>query len=530
MLPKVVIFACGILTILTLCSYFFIKAPNYTQLIRASDVEYKFRLQHKDGENPEHLYLPYRNTRWDPDDTPELNNQLNSYMKHMTDPYTRSFRQENQLPPLLNGMFHAIAKEQIMAPARFSLDQARESYKTTTKRCPPPQFEDMYRGSLARGEWDEMMIDQVTQQIKKLPKGKDLQEALIEALKGPGIEGIRIANGTVERMMTDDDNDKKLNEVSQRTLDGFVEMLSSVAKHLPDMELALNVEPFPRVLKFPKRLKELRKELTKGTLWAVPKGYNLDRYVSETCSGIKAEALKGVFQDGLLGGGNPLTYSEACYIRNDWGKTPTVSAITALPVFSDFTSSMHLDLVYPSYDFYSPDPHMNYKPEKDVYHMEKEDGVSRVKAGDWSYLKYKKALVKDTKDPAETVFVKGGKKYSKKSLDNHAFLGALKSRSTVLRASRWRTWLDLYTTNAWVSFVPVQLSGNDTQVVNELLSERHTTAVGQAFASRGARDVRYRGTRKKMELYLYYMLLEYHRRMYDPEACEVERGADDTKL
>jgi hypothetical protein len=153
--------------------------------------------------------------------------------------------------------------------------------------------------------------------------------------------------------------------------------------------------------------------------------------------------------------------------------------------------------------------------------MEKNSGVSRVKAGDWGYLKYQKALVRDTKEPAATVSVKG-KRFSKKSLDNHAFLGALKSRSTVLRASRWRTWLDLYTTNAWVSFIPVQLSGNDTEVVTKLLSERHTTAVGQAFASRGARDVRYRATRKKIELSLYYMLLEYHRRMYDPEACEDE--------
>lgn len=87
------------------------------------------------------------------------------------------------------------------------------------------------------------------------------------------------------------------------------------------------------MLKFPKRLKELRKELTKGTLWAVPEGYDLDRYVGEMCAGIKAEALRGVFRDGLLGGGSPLTYSEACYIRNDWGKTPVVSAITMLPVF-----------------------------------------------------------------------------------------------------------------------------------------------------------------------------------------------------
>ncbi|RDW24151.1 hypothetical protein B0I73DRAFT_14664 [Yarrowia lipolytica] len=516
MVPKLVLFTCGILTVLTLCSYFFIKAPNYTQLIRASDVEYQFRLLRKDGDNPEHLFLPYRNTRWDPDDTPELNNQLNHYMKHMTDPYTRSFPRQDELPPLVNGMFHAIAKEQMIAPAQFSFEQARESYKTTTGRCPPPQFKEMYLGALAKGEWDELLVDQVTQQIKKLPKGQDLQAALKEALKGPGIEGIRISNGTVERS-----SEAKLSDVSQRTLDGFMTMVGSVSKYLPDMELALNVEPFPRVLKFPKRLKELRKELTKGTLWAVPEGYDLDRYVGEMCAGIKAEALRGVFRDGLLGGGSPLTYSEACYIRNDWGKTPVVSAITMLPVFSDFTSFMHSDIVYPSYDFYAPELSMNYQPERDIYHMEKNSGVSRVKAGDWGYLKYQKALVRDTKEPAATVSVKG-KRFSKKSLDNHAFLGALKSRSTVLRASRWRTWLDLYTTNAWVSFIPVQLSGNDTEVVTKLLSERHTTAVGQAFASRGARDVRYRATRKKIELSLYYMLLEYHRRMYDPEACEDE--------
>lgn len=516
MVPKAVLFACGILTVLTLCSYFFIKAPNYTQMVRASDVEYKFRLQHKEDEDPEQLYLPYRNTRWDPDDTPEINNQLHSYMKHMTDPYVRAFRSADQLPPLLNGMFHAIAKDQLMAPGRFSLKEAKDSYKTLTKTCLPPQFEDMYNYAIARGGWDEDMIDQVAQQLQKLPKGKALQDALGEALKGPGIEGIRITNGAVERI----GQDKQLNEVSQRLLDGFIEMLSSVAKQLPDMELALNVEPFPRVLKFPKRLQKLRKELpAKDTPWAVPEGYNLDRHVTEMCSGIKPEALKGVFKDGLLGGGNVLTYSEVCYIRTDWGETPAVSAIAVLPVFSDFSSSMHSDLVYPSYDFYAPDPDMNYKPEKDTYHMDKQSGVSRVKAGDWSYLDFQKALVKDTKTPAETVPV-NGKQYSSKSLDNLAFLGALKSRSTVLRASRWRTWLDLYTTNAWVSFVPVQLSGNDTELVNQLLSEKHTTAVGQAFASRGARDIRHRGSRKKMELYLYYLLLEYHRRMYNPEECE----------
>lgn len=485
--------------------------------MRASDVEYEFRTNAKDGANPQHLFLPYRNTRWDPDDTPEVNNQLSHYMKHMTDPYTRSFPKEDELPPLLNGMFHAIAKEQLMAPGKFSLEEARASYKATTKRCPPPQFKEMYQGMMAKGQWDELMIDQVTQQIKKLPKGRDLQAGLKEALKGPGIEGVRIVNGTVVRMS----NDKKLNEVSKRTLEGFMEMLASVSSYLPDMELALNVEPFPRVLKFPKRLKEMRKELTKGTIWAVPEGYDLDRFVGEMCSGMQAESLRGVFQDGLLGGGNPLTYSEACYIRSDWGKTPVVSAVTHLPIFSDFSSSMHSDIVYPSYDFYSPDASMTYNPQKDKFHMEKKSGVANVKAGDWSYLKYQKAFIKDTKRPAKTASVKG-KKYSHKSLDNQAFLAALKSRSTVLRASRWRTWLDLYTTNAWVSFVPVQLSGNDTEVVNELLSSRHTTAVGQAFASRGMRDVRYRGTRKKMELYFYYMLLEYHRRMYNPEACEDE--------
>ncbi|KAG5360819.1 hypothetical protein CJU89_3909 [Yarrowia sp. B02] len=516
MVPKLVLFACGILTLLTLSSFFFIRAPNYTQLMRASDVEYQFRLQRKEGENPELLFLPYRNTRWDPDDTPEVNNQLTHYMKHMTDPYTRSFPQENQLPPLLNGMFHAIAKEQLMAPAKFTFEQARESYKLLTSGCPPPEFKEMYLGTMAKGQWDEALVDQATQQIKKLPKGKELQDALKEALKGPGIEGIRISNGTAERM-----SDKKLNEVSTRTLEGFMEMIGSVAQYLPDMELALNVEPFPRVLKFPKRLSGLRKELKDESVWAVPEGYDLDKYVSQLCSGIKAEALKGVFQDGLLGGGNPMTYSEACYIRSNWGKTPEVSAVSMLPVFSDFTSSMHSDIIYPSYDFYSPEPSLSYNSEKDTYHMEKESGVAEVKAGDWKYLNYQKALVKDTKQPAAVASVKG-KKYSHKSLDNHAFLGALKSRSTVLRASRWRTWLDLYATNSWVSFVPVQLSGNDTEVVNKLLSERHTTAVGQAFASRGARDVRYRVTRKKIEIYFYYMLLEYHRRMFDPEACEDE--------
>ncbi|KAG5368986.1 hypothetical protein CKK34_2648 [Yarrowia sp. E02] len=451
MIPKLVIFACGILTILTVCSYFFIKAPDYTHLIRASDVEYKFRLHRKEGENPEHLFLPYRNSRWDPDDTPAVNDQFNQYMQHVTDPYTRSFPKEDELPPLVNGMFHAISKEQFMAPGRFSLEEARESYTTTTKRCPPPQFKEMYRGTMAKGEWDEQLIDQVTRQIKKLPKGRELQDALKEALKGPGIEGIRITNGTVERMSSE----KKLNAVSSRTLEGFMTMLSSVSSHLPDMQLALNVEPFPRVVKFPKRLKKLRQELTKGTLWAIPENYDLDVFVSELCSGIKAEALHAVFKDGLLGGGNDLTYSEACYIRKDWGKTPVVSAITMLPVFSDFSSSMHSDIVYPSYDFYSPDPNMNYKPEKDSYHMEKQSGVARVKAGDWSFLKYQKAVVLDTKEPAKTVSFKG-KQFSAKSLDNHAFLGALKSRSAVLRASRWRTWLDQYTTNAWVSFVPVQ--------------------------------------------------------------------------
>lgn len=517
---KTTLAACGILSLLSLCSYFFISAPEYVSLMKASDVEYGFRIEGKAKKDPENLYLPYLHTRWDPDDTPITNGYIHKFLKHISDPYTRAWAKADTFPPLVNGMFNSIAKEQALAPLFATFKQAREQYNMETRGlCPPKEFKEMYLGTMARGHWDPLMAAEAVSQLNRFPKGDELKEQLKVALEGPGIEGIRLFNGTVTRMWN-----RPLSDVSQRLVDGFLEMVGSVARLLPDMELALNVEAFPRVLPVPKRMDALVKQLKEngGGTWNLPAGYDIDSFVASFCDGVSRENLKAVFQDGLLGGGAPLVFSDACYVREGYGQTPAITATTLLPIFSDFTTSMHSDIIYPSYDFYSPIPGLTYDDkvaQKDKFHLEKKPGVAAAEAGSWNYLEYQKALVKDSDIPHKVVS-HGWKKLSQKSLDNHALLGALQSRSAVLKASRWRTWYDIYSLTSWVSYLPVQLSGNDTQFMVELLSNEHTTRLGQTFASKGRRDVKYRGSRERMELYLYYLLLEYHRKMYAPDECE----------
>ncbi|KAH7628622.1 hypothetical protein B0T09DRAFT_267002 [Sordaria sp. MPI-SDFR-AT-0083] len=130
------------------------------------------------------------------------------------------------------------------AASSKSLPVAVNEYKARYGgRDPPPKFDEWYKFAVDNKSPIIDDFDQVAHDIRPFwgISPSKIREDIQRVVKEPGIALLKVANGTASHSLSRDSENALV-------MDELVKMVNKFAKHLPDMELPINLDDRPRVI------------------------------------------------------------------------------------------------------------------------------------------------------------------------------------------------------------------------------------------------------------------------------------------
>ena len=131
------------------------------------------------------------------------------------------------------------------AASSKSLPVAVNEYKARYGgRDPPPKFDEWFKFAMDNKSPIIDDFDQVVHDIRPFwgISPSKIREDIQRVAKEPGIALLKVANGTASHSLSRDSSEHAL------VMDELVKMVNKFAKHLPDMDLPINLDDRPRVL------------------------------------------------------------------------------------------------------------------------------------------------------------------------------------------------------------------------------------------------------------------------------------------